>query len=138
MDKCTKGVDILRILDFFLNRNVSALSNFPRIRVHTSDAFPPILYIITWHMWQRDRYFWYSLCIVTTHFDKLCILQYLSQLQFLKCVSTLHDLLLLGGGSIHKLEGEVVPSIFALFRGRFGNEGRLQWMVKYSYINRVV
>lgn len=89
-------------------------------------------------MWQRDRYFWYSLCIVTTHFDKLCILQYLSQLQFLKCVSTLHDLLLLGGGSIHKLEGEVVPSIFALFRGRFGNEGRLQWMVKYSYINRVV
>lgn len=106
--------------------------------LRTSDAFPPILYIITWHMWQRDRYFWYFLCIVTTHFDKLCILQYLSQLQFLKCVSTLHDLLLLGGGSIHKLEGEVVPSIFALFRGRFGNEGRLQWMVKYSYINRVV
>lgn len=34
MDKCTKGVDILSILDFFLNRNVSALSNFPRIRVH--------------------------------------------------------------------------------------------------------
>lgn len=57
--------------------------------LRTSDAFPPILYIITWHMWQRDRYFWYSLCIVTTHFDKLCILQYLSQLQFLKCVSTL-------------------------------------------------
>lgn len=49
----------------------------------------------------------------------------------------MHDLLLLGGGSIHKLEGEVVPSFLALLRGRFGNEGRLQWMGEihvYTYI----
>lgn len=47
MDKCTKGVDILRILDFFLNRNVSALSNFPRIRVHLYARLMPFpLYYI--------------------------------------------------------------------------------------------
>lgn len=64
MDKCTKGVDILRILDFFLNRNVSALSNFPRIRVHFYARlmpFPHTIYNYLTHVTARSIFLIFSL-----------------------------------------------------------------------------